>query len=91
MTTTQRRKSDMATMDKRETVDKALNISRDRNDALTQERRFEADKTIDANRARNDEITADRRAVKDGNRDMVLAISFLTLIVLTVTALIIFA
>ena len=65
MTTIQRMKSDLTTMDRREMVDRAMVNSRDRNDALTQERRFEADATLKKNRAKNDEITAERREVKD--------------------------
>jgi len=84
MTNTQRMKSDRTTMDKRDMVDRATIDSRNKNDLLTQERRFESDATLKKSRERNDEITADRRDAKDGNRDMVLAISLL-LIVLAVT------
>jgi len=89
MTNRERRKNDRATTERREEADRTLSDNRDRNDALTQERRFKADKTMSDNRTRNDEITANRREMKDGNGEMVLAISF-ALIVLTVVALFIF-
>lgn len=64
MTSIQMLKNDLATIDKREIVDRATVNSRNRNDALTQERRFKADKTIGQNRLKNDEMTADRREMK---------------------------
>jgi hypothetical protein len=85
MTNIQRMKNDVATDERRETTDRALSKSRDRNDALTQERRFEADATLKKNRARNDEATANRRNLKDGNKDMVLAISFILIALAIVT------
>lgn len=78
-----RMKNDRATTERRETADRTLSNSRDRNDALTQERRFEVDKTMAKNRARNDETTVNRRKMNDGNQEMVLAISFV-LIILTI-------
>lgn len=86
MTNIQRMKSDMATMDKREVVDRAKVDSRGRNDEATQERRFKADEAMNLHRIKNDEITADRREVKDANTDMALAISLSALAVLAVGA-----
>lgn len=79
MTEMQRMKNDSATMDKRETADKAMKDSRDRNDELTADRRSKADKTLEMNRFRNDEMTADRRETKDGFSGMPLAIFLLIL------------
>ena len=80
-------KNDMATSDRREAADQAMNDSRDKNDEQTRERRLKADKTMEDNRARNDENTSDRRDAKDGNLNAVLAIFLFILIVLSVGAL----
>ena len=85
MTNQQRKANDTATSDRRETTDRETVRSRDRNDALTQERRFEADATLKKNRERNDEETADRRDAKDGNKEMILAISLLLIALVIVT------
>jgi len=84
MTNLRRLKSDIATVDKRETADKITIDGRNKNDMLTQERRFEADATLRKNRERNDGITADRREMKDINKEMAIAISLIGLIVLSV-------
>ena len=75
MKNTQREKSDIATMGRRKMADKTTKDNRNRNDALTQERRFKADKTVEMSRFRNDELTANRRDIKDGNKNIFLAIS----------------
>jgi hypothetical protein len=87
MTEIQRINSDIATMDRREAVDKILIDNRDRNDALTQERRFQADKTMSKSRLKNDELTADRRDMEDvrnGKPSLVLAAYVLASVVLIV-------
>jgi hypothetical protein len=85
MTNLRRLKSDIATVDKRETADKVKSDNRNRNDELTRERRDKADKTVIDNRARNDQTTADRREIKDDKRDMALAMSLVLIALIVVT------
>jgi len=80
METSQRRKNDRATSQRREMTDKTLSNNRDKNDELTQERRFETDKKLRESRNRNDGLTADRRELKDTNREGFFALSILVLI-----------
>ncbi len=77
MTNIQRTKSDMATIDKRDIVDKELKDHRDANDALTKERREKADVKMDESRLKNDELTAERRETKDENVNTALVMSLL--------------
>lgn len=84
MTNTQRMKSDIATMDRREMADDTVRNSRFRNDELTRERRNKVDKAIDDHRIKNDETTFIRREIKDENQSAVLAVSLLILVVLGV-------
>jgi hypothetical protein len=86
MANRQRKKSDMATTDRRETADKTLRDNRIRNDELTIERRNKADKIMNENRLRNDEMTIHRRKINDRNPWRTLAIVLL-LVALTVGSL----
>lgn len=82
--------SDIATMDRRDVVDRTLRDNRNKNDDLTKERRSKADKTMHDNRLKNDEITSDRRELKDGNLGMALEVSLVILLVLAIGAYFIF-
>jgi len=86
MANAQRTKSDIATSDRREIVDKARRDSRIQNDELTTERRNKADKLIEDKRLRNDSMTANRRKINDMNPWRTLAISILILVVLAALA-----
>ncbi len=83
-------KNDLATMERRETIDKITKDNRTRNDELTSERRSRADKTTDENRTRNDELTSERRDVKDWDSNRALTIFLLVLVILVVSAYFIF-
>ncbi len=74
MTNTQRMKSDLATLDRREMTDKNLEEDRIRNDSLTGERRSKSDAIVRKERLRNDEMTVTRREEKDANHNMALAL-----------------
>jgi len=75
MTTIQRLKSDIATIEKRETADKTVRDNRIRNDELTEKRRSKADKkelaenttenTKISNRLKNDVSTIEKRSKAD--------------------------
>jgi len=71
MTTLQRIKSDLATIDHRDAEDKLVKDNRMRNDELTSIRRFKADnkemadQTILDHRIKNDEITDEKRLKAD--------------------------
>ena len=84
MTTIQRIKSDIATIDKREMADTAVRNNRVRNDEITAERREKADKVMDESRVRNDEITAERRETKDGSPGVALTVFSLMLLAFAV-------
>ena len=75
MTNMQRMKSDMATIDRRDLADETVRHNRVKNDELTNKRREKADESMEEKRLRNDEMTANRRETKDGNFNLVLALS----------------
>jgi hypothetical protein len=87
MANRQRKKSDMATTERREIADKTTRDNRIRNDELTTERRNKADKIMDENRLRNDEMTIHRRKINDRNPWRTLAIVLLLLAALAVGSL----
>jgi len=78
------------TMDNRDMADKTLKENRERNDLLTSERRFESDVALRKNRERNDEITAHRKALRNKNRDQVIAVSLVIAMGLAIWAYFIF-
>lgn len=71
MTSTQRMKNDLDTMDRRELADEAKWDNRAKNDELTGERRFKADRKDPADlitekhRLKNDEATEEKRSHAD--------------------------
>ncbi len=85
MANKQRRTNDMATIDRRENVDRTIRDNRIKNDDLTIKRRFRADELTRENRLKNDQMTIDRRQANDRN-PMALAVLFFILIVLIIGA-----
>lgn len=71
MITNQRVRSDIATMERRETADNLKKDNRDKNDELTTERRFDVDngetakKTMRNSRDKNDYSTREKRFEED--------------------------
>ena len=86
MANAQRTRNDLATMDRREIVDKARIDNRNKNDELTVERRDKADKIMEDNRLRNDEMTANRRKKNDRNPWRTFVISLLVIAALAAGA-----